>query len=220
MSGRGVVVVVALLLTSTLVGLHIGMAAGFPVAADGLTLVRVPGAAPVKTCTVTPSSDTFLDEELPETPFGAEPYLAVASGPADRRALVRFDLSSCGIPAGAEVRSARLAMGLTDAPASPRAWRVQRVTSDWAAAEVTWSTAPTVAPAATDTAAIGTVAGVPVTWDVRADVALIVSGGATNRGWRIADVDESAPLRDGGAFAASEAVVAADRPSLTLTWFD
>lgn len=196
------------------------VAAGFPVVADDVTVVRIPGAVPEKRCTVAPVADAYVDEALPETPFGDEDFLAVASGPANRRALVRFDLGSCSVPAGAELRSARLTMVVAAAPAQARTWDVRRVTSVWHAATVTWTTAPTVAATVTDTAPIGTIDGATVAWDVRTDVADVVSGGATDRGWRIADVSEGAPLRVGGALASSETATSDARPSLTLTWFD
>lgn len=202
-----------------LAGAGVVGAAAFPVASDELTLVRVPGAVPEHSCTLTAVADSYVDEALPDTAFGPEEYVAVSSGPTDRRAFVRFDIASCGVPAGAEVRSARMSLLLTAAPAWARTWEVQRVTDVWHGPTVTWNTAPTVAAGVTDTAAVGTVAGVAVSWNVRADVADVVSGAATDRGWRIADADEESPVTVGGALASHEAAES-ERPSLTLTWFD
>ena len=155
----------------------------------------------------------------PDAAAGTAPALEVTAGPADRRAFVRFDVAGCSIPAGAEVRSAALAMVLAAAPAEARNWKVQRVTDAWAG-DVTWSTAPAVAAASTDTAATGIAAGATLQWNVLPDVADVVSGAALDRGWRIADADETPVAPVGGALASSEAAAAGTRPTLTVTWFD
>lgn len=187
--------------------------------ADRITVLRIPGTVPVKTCTISAVSDAYVDEALPDAAAGTAPALEVTAGPADRRAFVRFDVAGCSIPAGAEVRSAALAMVLAAAPAEARNWKVQRVTDAWAG-DVTWSTAPAVAAASTDTAATGIAAGATLQWNVLPDVADVVSGAALDRGWRIADADETPVAPVGGALASSEAAAAGTRPTLTVTWFD
>jgi len=208
----------AVLVTLSSIGVAVG--AGFPLVAEDVTIVRIPGAVPFKSCTVAPVADAFVDEALPDTAFGAEPYVEVAAGPSRRRALVRFDLDSCGVSAGAQVRTARLRMLLTAAPTESRTWRVRRVTSAWTEGAATWNAAPDVAASVTDAVETGVVLGDVLEWDVRGDVAQIVSGAVTDRGWRIADPDETAPVTVSGALASREAVDPAQRPSLTLTWFD
>jgi hypothetical protein len=198
----------------------VAVAAGFPVTTDDLTVVRIAGAVPEESCTITAVADAHVDEAQPDATFGTGPAVEIASGPADRRALVRFDIGSCAIPAGAEVRSARLRAVLTTAPAAGRTWKIQRVTSAWTGLSVTWNTAPAVVAAATDTAQTGTAAGAVVEWDVVGDVAGVVAGTATDSGWRIADADETAPTTVGGALASSEVASSGDRPSLTIRWFD
>lgn len=188
--------------------------------ADRVTLVRIPGAVPAKTCTVGAVADAHVDESLPDTNAGTAATVEVGAGPADRRAFVRFDLASCAIPAGADVRSAKLSAVLAAAPADPRTWNVHRATAAWPELGVTWNTAPAVAASATGTASIGTAAGATVEWSVLSDVAGIVSGATSNDGWRISDADEAPPAPIAGSLASREAAAAADRPTLTVTWFD
>ena len=213
---RGLLLAGAIALTAT----GIAFAAGFPVTTRDLTTVRIPGAVPEKSCTITPAADAHVDEAQPDATFDTGPALEVASGPADRRAFVRFDVGSCSIPAGAEVRSATLRAVLTAAPAEDRTWKVQRVTEAWSAPSITWNAAPAVATAATDSAPTGTTPGATVGWNVLADVAGVVSGTADDRGWRIADTDATAPVTVAGALASSEAASEPTRPALTITWFD
>lgn len=197
----------------------VASAAALAVDADSLTVLRIPGTVPVKTCTISAVSDAFVDEALPDTAAGTAPTVEVAGGPADRRAFVRFDIAACSIPAGAEVRSAALAMVLVAAPAETRSWSVRRVTDAWAG-DVTWNTAPAVAAASTSSASTGIAAGATLQWSVLPDVAAVVSGAALDRGWRIADADETPVAPVGGTLASSEAVDAGTRPTLTVTWFD
>jgi hypothetical protein len=200
----------------------VASAAVLTVDADEMTLVRVPGAVPPKTCTVGAVADTDADEALPDAGDGTATTVGVAAGPAAaKRAFVRFDLAPCSIPSNAEVRSAALRMVLAAAPAADRTWKVRRVAEAWSEATMTWNTMPTTfAAVSTDTLSTGTVAGATLAWNVAADVANIVSGAVTDNGWRIADADEASPTPDGGALAARENAAADDRPALTVTWFD
>jgi hypothetical protein len=208
----GVVLVVALA--------GVAWGAVLAVTADQMTVVRVTGAVPAETCTVGAVADAYVDESTPGSNFGSDATLAVHAGPADAHALVRFDLASCSIPSGADVRSATLKMTIADPPGEDRAWKARRVTGAWNENNVKWNTAPTVAPASTDTVQTGVAAGVELQWNVLADVATFVSGAATNRGWQILDGDETSVLQVDGALASREDPVAARRPSLTVTWFD
>jgi hypothetical protein len=214
-SGRAAVLAAAFVVA--LAG--VASAAGFTVDADRMTLVRVPGAVPPKTCTVAASADAAVDEALPDTNAGTSATLDIAAGPADRHAFVRFDVGSCAIPPEAELRSAVLRMVLAGAPAEDRSWKARRVTGAWAETGITWNTAPSLAAASTDAVSTGTVAGAALAWNVAADVADVVSGGA-DHGWRIADADDAPAAPVAGSLASRENAVAADRPSLTVTWFD
>ena len=214
MIGRALLIAAAL----TAAGAGAALAAGFAVDADDLTVVRIPGAVPVESCTITAVADAYIDEAAPDATAGTAPALEVAAGAADRRALVRFDIGSCAIPSGADVRTAQLELVLTTAPGASRSWTVRRINDPWTGLSVTWNTAPAVAATATAAAPTGTVAGATVAWDVLPDVADVVTGAAPDRGWLVADADEATPAA--GAVGASEAAAAADRPSLTITWFD
>jgi hypothetical protein len=190
------------------------------VTADELTVVRVTGAVPAETCSVGAVADAYIDQATPGANFGSDAMLKVNAGPSDARALVRFDLASCSIPPGADVRSATLNMTIADAPGEDRAWKARRITAAWNENNVKWNTAPTVAAASTDTVQTGIAVGVVLQWNVLADVATFVSGAATDRGWQIFDGDEGSVLQVDGALASREDPVAARRPSLTVTWFD
>jgi hypothetical protein len=198
----------------------VASAAGLSVAPDTMTLVRVPGAVPVKTCTLVAGADAHVDEALPDGTAGSAPALDVTAGASDRRAFVQFDLPACAIPSTAEVRGAALRMTLAVAPAEDRSWKARRVAGAWTEAGITWNTAPPLAASSTDTVPTGTVAGATLTWDVAADVADAVSGAVTDRGWRIADADEAPAAPVTGSLASREDADPADRPSLTVTWFD
>jgi hypothetical protein len=199
-----------------------GVAWGAVLSVDGdeLTLVRVPGFVPAESCTVGAVADAHVDEATPDGNFGSDALLTVGAGTYDSRALVRFDVSSCSIPSGADVRSARLRMVLVDAPGEDRTWKARRVTGAWTEGAVTWNTEPALAAASTADVQTGTVAGATLEWDVLPDVAGIVSGALTDRGWRIADSDEAPASPVLGGLASREEPVGAQRPELTVTWFD
>ena len=216
MTGRSIALAGAFVLALT----GIASAAALTVDANTMTLVRIPGPVPPKTCTVAAIADAHVDEALPDANAGTAASLDVAAGPADRRAFVRFDLASCAIPSTAELRSAALRMVLAGAPAEDRSWKVRRLTGAWTEAGVTWNTAPSLAAASTDAVSTGAVAGAALTWNVAADVADVVSGAATDHGWTIADADEAPAIPAAGSLASREDADAAERPVLTVTWFD
>jgi hypothetical protein len=215
-SRRTLVAVTGAVLALALAGAAV--AAALAIDADSMTLVRVPGAVPPQTCTLPAVSDAHVDEAMPDASFGAHPELAVASGPSDRRSFVRFDIAACSIPSNAEILSASLRLALVAPPSEDRTWKVRRVTGAWAD-DVTWNAEPSLAAASTDETTTGTGAGT-LEWDVGPDVAAVVSGAVLDRGWRIADADEASPVLVGGDLASIEYADPADRPALTVAWFD
>lgn len=210
------------------------LAAGTTVAAGGpvgvtserLTSLSVPTTATVTTCTQTSSADTYGDELYSGTNYGtaASAYVSSADlltlGLGNRRTFVSFDLSACGIPSNADVRSASLRLHLADAPGSSRTYLVNRVTGSWGETTLTWSNQPSVSSTATASASTGTTDGVTQQWDVSADVSAFVAGTATNHGWRVSDSSESALLLSyTGRFSTKEAATASHHPQLVVTYY-
>lgn len=191
----------------------IAWSASQPVTSEKLTV-----DAP-QVCSRTADGDADLDEALPALNNGSATTLAVRSQLlANRRSLVRFDLSPCAIPASATVVDAALELHLGSAPGATRTYTVHRVTAAWVEGTVTWGNQPSVAALATSSTATGTTAGVTLAWDVQADVAALVDGSATNHGWRVGDLLESDALGVAGSFSSRDHATAAQRPVLAVTW--
>jgi hypothetical protein len=166
------------------------------------------------TCTsATVSDDTYTDQFAPTSNFGTSTSLtASAKASKVQHAWIRFDLTPCSLPSGAEVDSATLT--LVPTTASGRTIGAFRVTSTWSGSTLTWNTSPqpTVSASATASTAISTTAA--KTWDVTLDAAAWVDGSATNFGWRMTDTGSSS--NTGTTFSSSEA--ASNRPSLSITY--
>lgn len=177
----------------------------------------------VGTCTAAPAADAYVDQLLPQagSSFGTAQTLSVRSrAAANRRAFVRFDLSSCGITGSVNVTGAELRLVLTTAPGSSRTHALHAVTGGWTEAS-TWNDQPSVAATATASAATGTTAGATVTWTsstLVADVQAWVDGTTTNNGWRISDSAEGAVVSVTAAYGAREHATATSRPLLVVTY--
>lgn len=157
------------------------------------------------TCTVSASVDTYVDQNSPNSSFGAASSLSVQPDTNKaRQALVVFDLSSCNVPATGGADSATLQLRVTNAPRSSRTLTVTRVTSAWSGS-TTWNTAPSVAGAATATFASGSSNNTTVTVPVTVDTDDFIKG-TTNYGWRISDTGNTAP-RDTTTFATAPTLV-------------
>lgn len=187
---------------------------------SGLTVFAGASTITPTSCSLAASSaDAYVDGTALLSNFGAAADLLVTSSlVGNRRTLLRFDLASCGIPAGARVTSATLALVLSQAPASSRVYEVRRVTSSWSESTITWTSQPTVAGSATATATTGTSSGVTLSWDVSADAQAFVAG-TSNDGWRVADSSESALVAVSGTFGSRERATAAERPTLTVSFY-
>jgi hypothetical protein len=83
-----------------------------------------------------PSDDTFIRADAPSNNFGSDTKIEVRpDNGADRRGLLKFDLSS--IPSNATITSATLYLYETDNKAGQVTY-VYRVTSSWDEDSVTW----------------------------------------------------------------------------------
>lgn len=202
----------------------VGFASALAIAPKPLTVYTAASTVPISTCTLTaPAADTYADEGSSSSNFGTGATLQVRSGttlillPANKRTFVRFDLSTCSIPATARVETAALRLFMSTAPSASRTYQARLVTSAWGESTLTWGNQPGVAGSATASVATGTTSNVTREWNVLADVRSFVAGTATNNGWRIADSVES----DTGesAFSSREHGTSSQRPRLVVTYY-
>jgi hypothetical protein len=214
----GMTAAVATAVFATSVAFAVGAPLG--VTSERLTVVHTTGAIPTQQCTLSePVADTYGDQANPDTPHGGATTMGVASGPANRRAFLRFDLSTCAIPQNAKVTSATLRLTISTAPAETRDYEAARVAASWTEGALTWSNQPGVTASPTATVASGTVGGARLDWNVTTDVAAFVSGATTNEGWRIKDAQENAATTLTAVFASREHGTAAHRPSLSVSYY-
>jgi hypothetical protein len=187
-------------------------AAGLGVVSGRLTVVSVASTVPVSTCTLGASADAYVDQTALLLNFGGETSLSVRSGVlANQRIFVGFNIASCGIPAGARIRSAGLELNATTV--SGRTYGVHQATASWSESSLTWANQPG-AGAATATAVVAA-PGV-VSWNVQADVAAVVAGSVGNDGWIVIDGAESAIPPSGAVFGSRESAAG---PSLRITYY-
>jgi hypothetical protein len=170
------------------------------------------------TCTLrgsTATTDTYLDEFRPTSSFGGSTTLNV--GPKSNKRtwmLIRFDLTSCGIPATGGADSAQLNLVITTAPGSSQALDVSTIHSTWNGS-TTWNTAPTTsAPFAS--IATGTTSGVTKSVTVTADVDALIKDGSANYGWLISQPAGSSNTET--LFGAAENGTAANQPQLVISY--
>ena len=180
-----------------------------------------PAASPTPTppgATVTfgAVSDTNVNQQKLNNNYGASSVLQVRSRPTrNKRSLVRFDVSS--IPGTATVSSATLTLCAIGVPSITRTYELYRATSAWVETTVTWSSQPTVAAAATDSASTPPTVGC-MTWSVTADIQGWV-GGAANYGWRVVDTVEDSTTVHLTKFRSREnAAVPSEQPKLEVTY--
>jgi hyaluronate lyase len=167
-------------------------------------------------CTVTAvTDDVYSDEFAPTTNTGAGTTTISISPRSGRRRYgwIRFDLTTCGLPANAQVDSATLTVNVTTALAG-RTITLNQATSAWTESALTWNTNPTVAGAASGTFAANATGAKTV--DVSTNVADWVSGAATNYGWRLADLGATSNIT--GAIGSSENATAGNRPTLAIAY--
>lgn len=194
----------------------IGLAAGTGLSAQRLTVHSGATSVPLERCTLTPVADSDVDGLLNT---GTSTTLRVRSSSlGNRRAFVRFDLSSCGLGGDDAIRGASLSLVLGTAPASSRTHELRRVTATWTETGITNANQPAVAGTATAAQPTGTTPGATLTWNVLADVQAFRAG-TTNDGWRISDSAEGAVSAVEGSYRSREFATATDRPKLTIDYY-
>jgi acid phosphatase type 7 len=201
-----------------------GFASSLALTPRPLTVYVAPSTIPISTCALSaPVADTYADQGSSGSNFGSATELHVRSGTtllllaANKRTFVRFDLSSCAVPADARVLSARMKLFMSTAPSATRTYRAHRITGSWAETSLDWVNQPGVAGSPTASVATGATANVPLEWDVLADVGAFVAGSVTNHGWRVSDAIESNTGE--GRFSSREHATASRRPSLVVTYY-
>jgi hypothetical protein len=170
------------------------------------------------TCTLQGTSsttDTYVDEFSPTSSFGGSTTLSV--GPKSNKrtwALVRFDLSSCGIPSSGGADSAQLKLVITSAPGSSQTLDVSTIQSSWSGS-TTWNTAPSTSRSFASITT-GTTSGVTKTVTVTADVDALIKSSSANYGWLISQPSSSANTQT--LFGAAENATAANQPQLVINY--
>ncbi len=208
---------------SAFVASGVGFAAALSITPERLSVYSGAAAIGVTTCTLSaPAADTYADDAVLSagTNFGTATTIHVRSESlANKRTYVRFDLSSCSIPAGARVETASMKLFLSTAPSSSRTYQAQPVTASWTETGLTGNNEPAVSSSVTASAATGTTSNVTLEWNVLADVKTFVAGTATNHGWRIDDSAESALIGIEGRFRSREHATTSERPTLVITYY-
>jgi hypothetical protein len=225
--GRGVrlhwLFLVAVLVAVVATG--VGFAAALAITPKSLTVHTAASAVPLSTCTITSSADSHVVQD-DDSNFGSATALHVQSHQTtvvvlttdrNRRGFVKFDLSSCSIPAIAAVTTATLRVFLSSAPTLGRTWNIRRVTGSWTEGGITWSNQP--ATVASTSVTTGTISNVTLQASVTSDVASFVSGSQTNNGWRFSDSAENSSTQRNGQFSSREHATTSQRPTLVITYY-
>lgn len=214
MTKRPLVAVYGVLAALAAAGLAVAATLG--VTSATLTTYGAAASIPASTCTLTADADADVDEQFKTANNGALTTMSVEDRTNQRRrSFVHFDVASC-LPAGALVVSATLSLHLATAPAPSRTYDAQRAAGAWTES-VNWNSQPGVAGTAVGVAT-GTTDAVTLSWPVTTDVQLFANGTA-NDGWRIADAAEGANSRAVGTFRTREWGTAAERPTLSITYY-
>jgi hypothetical protein len=208
-----------------LLGGGVALAATLGVTSSSLTTSTILSTVPLSTCTLTPSADSYVDQATLQqgSNFGGATTLQVESSqtigliPTNKRSFVRFDISSCSIPAVASVQSATLSIFLSSAPSQSRTWNINRVTASWTENGITWSNQP--GSTASTSLTTGTTSNVTLQASVASDVQSFVSGSLTNNGWRLSDSVESSSTNYNGQFRSREFGTASQRPKLVIDYY-
>jgi hypothetical protein len=211
---------------SAVVAASVGFAAGgLLITPKRLTVYTAASTVPVSRCTLTPSADDYVAQD-DDSNFGSATALHVQSyqttslllitTPRNRRSFVKFDLSSCSIPAGARVTTATLTVFLSAAPDQNRTWNIGRITGSWTQNNINWP-----GPSATASTSIttGTTSNVTRSATVTSDVASFVSGTQTNHGWRFSDSAENSSTQRNGQFRSREWGTVSQRPTLVIDYY-
>jgi len=200
------------LIAATLGAAGVAWAASLAITPQKLTSFRY--------CIVRASNaDSDVDEGIPTDNLGTSTDLYVLSEfEGNRRAFVKFNLSTCNAPTSATVTTATLSLYMTAAPSTSRTYDVRRVTATWTEAGVTWTNQPAVG-GVTSSTTTGTTPDVRRTWTVTADAQAWIAGTATNYGLRVSDATEGEAASPEAKFAPREWGTASQRPLLTIMYY-
>ena len=145
------------------------------------------------TCTVTNTTDTYVDSSHAGNNFGTATTLQVK--PDANQTLwtfISFDLSSCNLPTTGGADSATLKLYVNPAPNPGRTLTIAPVLSTWAQT-LTWTQAQSLTyGAATTTFATGNTNGATLSIPVTIDVDALIKSSTANYGWRISDAGSAA----------------------------
>jgi len=131
-------------------------------------------------------------------------------------AFVRFDLSSCSIPATGGADSATLNLRITTAPASTRTLDVTPVLSTWDGT-LTWTGAQALTYGANfATITTGTTSNVTKSVTVTADIDALIKNGGANFGWRISEASSVTNVTT--LFGSAENATAGNQPQLVVSY--
>jgi hypothetical protein len=210
---------------SLVLGSGVALAASLAITSSNLTTSTIVAAVPISTCTLTSSADSYVDQATLQqgsnfggvTPLQVESSQTLAPISTNKRSFVKFDLSTCSIPAVAAVQSATLSVHLSTAPNQNRTWSINRVTAAWTEAGITWSNQP--ASTSSTSVATGTTSNVTLQASVTSDVQSFVSGSQTNNGWRYSDSVENSSTARNGQFKSREGSPPAQRPTLVVNYY-
>ena len=172
------------------------------------------------TCTLsgtTSTTDTYVDEKNPATTAGGSTTLSVGPKTGQRTwAFVRFDLSSCSIPATGGADSATLNLRITTAPASTRTLDVTPVLSTWDGT-LTWTGAQALTYGSNfATITTGTTSNVTKSVTVTADIDALIKNGGANFGWRISEASSVTNVTT--LFGSAENATAVNQPQLVVSY--
>lgn len=179
--------------------------------AGGQTLTKA-------TCTLQGTSsttDTYVDEQNPNSSFGSSTTLSVSPKSGKRNwMLIRFDLSSCSIPATGGADSATLSLRITTAPGSSQTLDVSTIGSTWNGS-TTWNTVPSTGSSFASITT-GTTSNVTKSVTVTADVDALIKNSSANYGWLISEASSSANVTT--VFGAAENATTANQPQLVINY--
>lgn len=172
------------------------------------------------TCTLTgtaSTTDTYVDEKSPTASNGGSTTLSVSPRSTQRRwSFVRFDLSSCNIPATGGADSATLSVRITSAPGSTRTIDVAPVLTTWSGTS-TWNDAQAFTVGSTTASfTTGTTNNVTKSVAVTGDVDALIKDGTASYGWRLSDAGASANVTT--TLGAAENATAGNRPQLVIDY--
>ena len=124
--------------------------------ADDAAALESPAACPSPDVTLTPSTDSYVDEQSPTATHGLDTIVQVGRSEflEEAFALVRFNLSS--IPAGSVIHCATFEAYLAGADFGNEEIKVHRIMGNWNSNTVTWNTRPSVSGTSYGTTNVGT----------------------------------------------------------------